>query len=572
MGAVHHMYSHHADSQYTLTTVHTLLWCKIQCLKSTQTCRGYDCLKEYVDKPDAAYHWEDTGHRIVVEDHEGRGGWTGYYLNFTSQEWLTTEDTSQHLWWHIMVVVVPNHLEVKDTAMLWMTDGDNKDDFVPDLSDYNMLVVADMATSTKTVVAAQFQIPNQPILYADDPLQSHRSEDSSIAFTWWHYIHDPTSNVEYILNMAMAKAGVRALDTIAAFFTSDSAPTEIQELGVDPGQFIVSGASKRGWTTWLVGAVDPRVMAIIPVVMDELNFVENIKHHYKSYGGWSFALRDYWKLNLTLYFDDPKMQEAFDIIDPFQYKEKLIMPKFVCNTADDEFFQPDNTRYWWHDMPMEYEMNKFITLPNSEHTTVPGTLELLPAVNTWVIEILNAHNTLKSMYSGRRPLVKTIDERNAASIELMTISQIPHFNWTIDTTTGDITVQSDKRPKSVRLWHARTCNDKRRDYRMINNDDPCDCGLTVEDHCLNLRILWVPEELEETSPGSLTWIAHKTPPTDGRWRAFFVDLQFAAPSYKSSGWPVGEDGTLEFTTSVSVVPDTFPFNDCSGEECLGQLV
>ena len=40
-----------------------------------------------------------------------------------------------------------------------------------------------------------------------------------------------------------------------------------------------------------------------------------VQHHYMSYGGWSFALEDYWVLNLTLYFDDPKMQLLFDIVD-----------------------------------------------------------------------------------------------------------------------------------------------------------------------------------------------------------------------------------------------------------------
>lgn len=38
-----------------------------------------------------------------------------------------------------------------------------------------------------------------------------------------------------------------------------------------------TGASKRGWTTWLVGAVDTtRVMAIVPIVLDAINFVKVI--------------------------------------------------------------------------------------------------------------------------------------------------------------------------------------------------------------------------------------------------------------------------------------------------------
>jgi PhoPQ-activated pathogenicity-related protein len=35
----------------------------------------------------------------------------------------------------------------------------------------------------------------------------------------------------------------------------------------DVSQFIIAGASKRGWTTWTTGAVDLRVIAIVPLVM-----------------------------------------------------------------------------------------------------------------------------------------------------------------------------------------------------------------------------------------------------------------------------------------------------------------
>ena len=34
---------------------------------------------------------------------------------------------------------------------------------------------------------------------------------------------------------------------------------------------------QRGWTTWTIGAVDERVVAIAPIVMDLLNMVEVAK-------------------------------------------------------------------------------------------------------------------------------------------------------------------------------------------------------------------------------------------------------------------------------------------------------
>ena len=65
-------------------------------------------------------------------------------------------------------------------------------------------------------------------------------------------------------------------------------------------------------------------------------------------------------------------------------------------------------------------------------------------------------------------------------------------------------------------------------------------------------------------------------PTGGQWTAFFVDLQFEGPqpasSNKDSGYPFGHDGTFEFTSAISIVPDTFPVEDCQGDGCMGSLV
>ena len=140
-------------------------------LKYSQQCHGWDCLHNYAFKEDNALKWELLDERLEVEDFDGRGGWTGYYINVTSQAWLSPELTSQPKWWHIMVVVVPHNLKQTDSAILWMTDGSNKDDFLPDLDlvdgqfDYNLLIAASMATGSGSVVVSLFQIPNMVIFH-----------------------------------------------------------------------------------------------------------------------------------------------------------------------------------------------------------------------------------------------------------------------------------------------------------------------------------------------------------------------------------------------------------------------
>ena len=62
--------------------------------------------------------------------------------------------------------------------------------------------------------------------------------------------------------------------------------------GYNLDYYSVAGASKRGWTTWDVAAVDPtRVRAAIPIVLDAINFVAVEHHQYQSYNGWSWALQ-----------------------------------------------------------------------------------------------------------------------------------------------------------------------------------------------------------------------------------------------------------------------------------------
>jgi PhoPQ-activated pathogenicity-related protein len=58
------------------------------------------------------------------------------------------------------------------------------------------------------------------------------------------------------------QAAVRAMDCTTEFMR------KLTRIG--PAKYIVAGASKRGWTTWTTGAVDKRVIGIIPIVMGAL--------------------------------------------------------------------------------------------------------------------------------------------------------------------------------------------------------------------------------------------------------------------------------------------------------------
>ena len=382
--------------------------------------------------------------------------------------------------------------------MLWITGGSNDHQTGEiNIQDFDVQMMGNISVSNEMVTAVLFQVPNQPIVFSEDWLQEERKEDGIIAFTWWHFITQQTDNPDYLLRLPMTKAAVKAMDTITFFLTDDTLPEELEGLGLDPQHFIVGGASKRGWTTWSVATVDSRVVGILPTVMDELNFVKNIKHHWRSLGGWTFQFEDYWKLNLTTYFDDPTMQEMFDIVDSYESRELMLMPKLVICAANDEFFLPTDSRYWWREMPRESELNRLLILPNSGHHYDEQLARRLSSVSTWLGQVIPG------------------EERPGQTGEM------PRLSWSHDSESGDITVRSDlTRPVRVELWSASSCSAQRRDWRRANLDIPCDCGQAQDGICFNTVSDWRAEPLVETAEN--TWVAHKDPLEDGRYLAFYV--------------------------------------------------
>ena len=104
-------------------------------------------------------------------------------------------------------------------------------------------------------------VPNQPLVLNSDG--KPRSEDDLLAYGWVKFMD--TGDPLWIPRLPMVKSAVRAMDTVTALLASE------QGGKADVKTFVVAGGSKRGWTTWLTGAVDKRVVAIVPIVIDVVN-------------------------------------------------------------------------------------------------------------------------------------------------------------------------------------------------------------------------------------------------------------------------------------------------------------
>ncbi len=407
-------------------------------------------------------------------------------------------------------------------------------------------------------------MPNAPIVFSDDPEQMSRSEDEIVAYTFEQFLHDTSRDTD-VVYFAMVRAAVRSMDTMTQF-------TE-EEFGTPVNHFTITGRSKRGWTTWLTGAMDQRVAAIMPWVWDGINVQEVFHHQWRSYGGWSNAIEDYVDNHCMPHIDTPEMLALQDLIDPFHYRTRLTMPKLVITALMDEFQMPDDEQYWWDDLPSgptggstepsDGNTKWLIKSPNTEHSYDTGMGVAIPMMGTWISYLLNGWD-------------------------------IPYLTWEYDEDTGDVTVEvHGGEVYSAQMWFSTTCNDVRRDFRFESLDDPCECGPTVEDLCIQLVTWWDEEPLEPDEDGYFT--GHLEPPSDGKWSAFVVNIQMTTehtdaedPMHtfftrgesitgKARGnpdprYPNTPPGILEFTSRGSVVPDTFPYEDCSEETCDGDIL
>jgi PhoPQ-activated pathogenicity-related protein len=406
-------------------------------------------LDEYVSKPDPAYKYH------LVSTIPGDGV-TTYVLEMTSQKWLTEKEVDRTEWKHWMIICKPDDVQHK-TGLLYISGGGNGGE-PPTKADG---IMANIAKSSKGVVTELKMVPNQPIVFNGET--RGRKEDSLIAYTWDKFMR--TGDAKWPARLPMTKSAVRAMDTVTSFCASDEGGK------CDVETFMVCGGSKRGWTTWTTAAVDKRVVAICPFVIDMLNVRPSFVHHWEAYGFWAPAVGDYTAMKIMDWNDSPEYKALLKIEEPFEYRDRLTMPKFIVNATGDQFFLPDSSQFYFHELP---GVKYLRYIPNSDHG-MDGT---------------DAPFSLLAYYTA-----------------VLNNRELPEFTWTVEPDES-IHVKAKDKPAAVKLWHAT--NEKARDFRVDT-----------------IGKVWKSEPLSDQGDG--TYIGKVAKPEKG-YSAFMVELTYPSES------------------------------------------
>ena len=365
-------------------------------------------LKAYVAKEDKSYHWSKR--------HEGPFGQGSYVeLALVSQTWQNI------VWKHQLFIYKPSKLAAGSQALLMIEGGRTPTDWDKPAADLavkpppDAAGMAALAEQLQSPVAVLLQVPEQPIF-------NGLVEDQAISFTFAQYFL--THNAESPLLLPMVKSAVRGMDAVQECCR--------QDWSLEVKHFIVTGASKRGWTTWLTAAVDPRVNGLAPMVIDMLNMGPQMKNQVASFGKASERLHDYTDKGLQMFLDTDTGRELTAIVDPYSYRQAITQPKLIFLGTNDPYWPLDSLNLYWDGLSGE----KYVCyVPNKGHGLGdPG-------------RIGGGLAALHREVTGGKPL--------------------PKLSFQYAEHDGQVTlkVQSDMRPREVRVWTAAaTTHDFRKSH------------------------------------------------------------------------------------------------------------
>ncbi|MCD6351720.1 MAG: hypothetical protein J7M26_06345 [Armatimonadetes bacterium] len=349
-------------------------------------------LFDYVGRPDKAFKWELRSTQSVPIGKI-------YDLYMVSQVWEGIK------WEHHLQVYEPRKVEFPDVIGLLITGGN------PGKDDQSMGLA--IANAMGARMATLYNIPNQPLF-------DHLTEDALISYTWMKYLE--TGDEDWILLFPMVKSAVRAMDCLQALAQ--------QQWKTKLRGFVVTGASKRGWTTYLTGIYDPsRVIGIAPMVFDILNMGPQIHHQKAFWGEYSPQINDYTEKGLQSMGEEGRGFRLFWMVDPYSFRYRLTMPKLVILGSNDPYWPVDAVNLYWKGL--SYPKDLLID-PNSGH----GLDDLG--------RVVNSIGCFFRLVASRRPL--------------------PHVTHDCTETPAglQVAVSADQKPVEARLWVAHS---QVRDFR-----------------------------------------------------------------------------------------------------------
>ena len=349
-------------------------------------------LDRYLQAADPSFTWK----KHAVDGNFLIG--TTHHLKLTSQTWQGS------CWEHDLLLFMPPGVKPNKSILLLNTGGKP--------STGANLLGQTIAARLRAPVAVLFQIPNQPLF--------NRTEDSLIAETFVKYIESEGKDISWPLLFPMAKSCVRGMDVLQAYtreIWKEEAATS----------FVLTGASKRGWTTWLTSAYDRRVSAFAPLVIDTLNMQDQMGNQLKAFGKPSEQIKDYVERKLVPLPPGAVARGLWEAVDPFSYRDRFVQPKLMVNGANDPYWTVDALNLYWD------------KLPGPKH----------------VLIVPNAGHDLREKQAGgnktldRALATLTVFGRRAASGKAM-----PKLDWKHagEDTSATLTVQAEPAPARVVLW------------------------------------------------------------------------------------------------------------------------
>jgi PhoPQ-activated pathogenicity-related protein len=361
------------------------------CLLASQTVWG-NALEDFVGKKDSEYRWQPT--KI------SKNSWGSIsYYDLISQNWRG------HSWTHHLLILRPHSIRNPDIALLQLSgDGDG---------DKQITNLKNLAERGGAVTAVLMNVPNQPFY-------DNRREDALIAYTLNQYIK--TGDETWPLLFPMVKSALKAMDAIQDIVKAEHK----QQIS----RFIMTGASKRGWTAWLSAAVDKRVAAIAPMVIDTLNMKAQLQWSEQIYGQQSSKIKDYTELNLHRKIDSAAMQKLQSWIDPYAYIQRFTMPKLLLLGTNDPYWTVDSLRHYWSELP---EPKLIYQTPNAGHDLNGGG------------QALQTLSAFFELIADRKPLPKVAWRFNPADKDHLTAQ-----------------LDSNEQASTIRLWSAHSDD---RDFR-----------------------------------------------------------------------------------------------------------